>query len=260
MLIPFVGSAHTAIDEQLSSVNRKIASDPDNHELYMRRAELHRLHGEWQLALGDLATAEKLGPPQLQDDLDFYRGQIWLEAGETEQARYALTRFLRRTPNHYQALVLRARSSAVLGDVRSASADYGAAIGVADDPSPGIYLEHARLLVEAGRLDESMQVIETAVKDKGPLVTLIQFAVDTEEQRDRYEPALGWIDRLPESLRMQPGWLLRSGDIHAAMGDKDAAKTDWQRALARLDSLPPARQSTPANSELRSKLQNRIEN
>ena len=36
--------AHPAIDARMAAADKRIAADPRNGELYLRRAELHRLH------------------------------------------------------------------------------------------------------------------------------------------------------------------------------------------------------------------------
>lgn len=251
--------AHTATDKQLEKVDKKIAASPDDFDLYMRRANIHRLHQDWDKALADYATAEKLGPPELALDMDFYRGQIWFDAGELNKARPALDRFIERKPDHYQARLLSARIWAALNDTDAALAEYKATIAIAADPSPGLYLERAQLQVDAGRIDAALQGIDEAVAQKGPLVTLIKFGVDTEEQRGNYLTALDWLGRLPANIRMQPKWLMRSGDLHAALEQPDAARADWQTALKRIDVLPLSRRETPANAELRTELGKRLD-
>ncbi len=65
--------AHADIDARVAALDKRIAADLRNGELYLKRAELHRLHQGWDAALVDYQRAERLAP-----DLEvvFYRGRM----------------------------------------------------------------------------------------------------------------------------------------------------------------------------------------
>ncbi len=51
--------AHDGLHEQIIAVTKEIAKDPNNANLYLKRAELYRLHEEWKNSEKDYNRAEK---------------------------------------------------------------------------------------------------------------------------------------------------------------------------------------------------------
>ena len=45
--------AHAGIDERVKDMDQRVAADPKNAELYVKRGELHRLHRDWPAALAE---------------------------------------------------------------------------------------------------------------------------------------------------------------------------------------------------------------
>jgi tetratricopeptide (TPR) repeat protein len=258
----FSGSAsfgHTAIDEQIKSVNLRIDETPADYTLYLRRANLQRLHGNWDASLADYTKAEKLGPDELPQDLDFYRGRVWFDAGDFKQARQALDRFLKLRPNHYEARLTSARTWVALGNVEAATKDFTSALKLSDHPSPDLYIERSAALSSAGKNAEALDGIREAVEKKGPLITLVQFAIELEESQQHYQEAQAWIAILPAAVRNQPRWLLRSGDLYAAEDEATTARTQWSASLNSLNALPPARQEVSANKKLSREIESRLQ-
>ena len=49
--------AHLDIQTRLADVNRRIDAEPENAALYLRRAQLYRVHRQWREAIVDLVRA-----------------------------------------------------------------------------------------------------------------------------------------------------------------------------------------------------------
>ena len=75
----------------------RIAQDPTNAELYLKRGELLGADRQWKAALADYERAAHLDPELTAVDL--CRGVMLLEAGQPQPARLALDRFLSNNPN-----------------------------------------------------------------------------------------------------------------------------------------------------------------
>lgn len=245
--------AHAEIDARVAAVAKQIVADPRNAELYLKRAELHRLHQDWAAALADYQRAEQLARHL---EVVFYRGRMWLNAGRLDLAKSALDHFLRIKPHHANALRVRARVLSRLGDPLAAADDLDKAITRFDTPTPDLYLERARLLVSAGSAhsDRALRGLDQGIARFGPLVTLIQFAVDVETARGRHTAALTRIDALPDGVKHLPLWLARRGDSLAAAGHAKEAKVAYAAALTAIERLPTRRRRTSAVAALETRL------
>jgi tetratricopeptide (TPR) repeat protein len=251
--VPITLHAHPAIEARLAHVNERIAADPRNGELYLKRGEIHRSHEDWAAALADYQRAEQLAPDL---EVDFYRGRMWLDAGRLDLAQSTLDQFLRVKPNHFRALRVRARVLAQRGEPLAAADDLDKAITRFKTPMPDLYLEHARLLAAAGsaHIDRALRGLDEGIARFGPVVTLIQFAVDLESKQGQYDAALTYIDMLPARVKDSPLWVARRGDVLLAAGRPEDAKDTYAAALAAIERLPNQRRSARAVVTLENRL------
>src|SRR6266542_2762063 len=65
--------AHGPIHEQIEEVTRHIQREPRNAQLYLKRAELHRIHRDWDSASSDYEKARDLAPKL--ETVDFLAGR-----------------------------------------------------------------------------------------------------------------------------------------------------------------------------------------
>src|SRR5690349_4972046 len=52
---------HPDLIEQISRVSERLEKEPQNADLYLQRAELHRRHSDLKAARADVALAERIG-------------------------------------------------------------------------------------------------------------------------------------------------------------------------------------------------------
>ena len=247
-------SAHQQIGLKLDQLNAEITEHPNDAELYVQRSDLYRLNREWALAEADLETAVGLTPDD--PDLQFYLGRLWFEAGRPAPARSALDRFIAARPGHVPGLVIRGRALGALGDRLAAAADYDRVIARLDPPEPEHYLQRARWLVAEGgaHVDAGLRGIDEAIARLGPLVTLIEFAIDVETGRGRYVAALARFASLPDVLAGRPDWLARRGDVLHAAGRVHEASTAYADALAAIEALSVKRRTVKVTVALEARL------
>src|SRR5436190_69743 len=118
--------AHGDLHERILTLSARIQASPGNAELLLQRADLHRVHQEWALALADYQRARELCPTE---DLALLgMGRTWFECGEPVEARPLLDAFLKQHPCHPEALIVRARTLVALGQGRAAVFDYSSAL------------------------------------------------------------------------------------------------------------------------------------
>lgn len=221
---------HPGLDVQLARVSALIENSPTNAALFLQRAELHRLHSEFALALADIAVAGELksGTP----DVALARARVFSDAGRTRDALLAAEDFLAGEPNHPEALVIRARCLSRLNRVREAVTDYTAAFEQIPKPSPDLFLERARIQAALGRLGEAVAGLDEGQARLGELVPLQLAAIEYERQSTAFDAALARVDKLLARNRAKETWLALRGEILEQSGRLDEARKVYQQALA----------------------------
>ncbi len=254
LLAPVTAFAHADIIERLAALDRQIEQTPQSSELYFKRGELHRLHRDWPAARADYDRGAQLDPDN--PAVHYYRGRMWLEAGDPARARPLLDRFIAARPDHADARLIRARVLAALGQWQAAADDLTRAIELLEPPTPEVYLDRARALVAAGpeHTETALRGLDEGIARLGPVVSLIQYAIEAERAHGRPEAALARLDRLPAQLRRQPAWLAIRGDILASMGETQQAQATYRAGLDAIAAYPPARRNARATAELESRL------
>lgn len=250
--------AHADIDERIAIVDAEIAHSPNDADLFLKRADLHRLHEEMAAALADYRQAEALDPASHR--ADFGRGQLYLASGDPVAALASLDRYLSVTADNADAWLTRARALVAAGRHREAVADYERAIALHARVVPEYYIERAdaQIAADDGHVDAALAGLDQALEVLGPVFTLQDKAIGLEIVRRRYDHALARLDTLPDTLRSTPAFLLRRGELLELAGRYDAAQAMYREALDKLDALPGQRRATRAQRELEETLMSRL--
>ncbi len=252
--------AHGDAHDLIKVVTEEIRQQPRNPELYFRRAELHRRHGELDDAMVDYELSARFSNTN-RPMLDLARGMVFLEAKWPRMAKLYLDRVLSVETNHIVALSGRAKASLQLDDRDGAVRDYTTAIQASKEPRPELYLDRAQALVteDGSRLKEALAGLDEGIQRLGNVVTLQLYAIDLELKRKQTNAALDRLDKVAaQSPRKEP-WLARRGEILQQAGRWAEAKDSFQSALEQIRTLPPARRNLPALQELEKRIQQSIE-
>ena len=204
-------SAHDGLHEQILAVTEQIKKAPRNAALYLKRAELYRLHAEWKLSENDFNKAENLDGKLTVVNLG--RGKLWLDAKQFAKAKSALEKFLSREPQSFEGLITMARVCARLRQTNAAVKYFTDSIALAPNDSAEIYLERAAALVAANRPAEALRGLDEGLKKFPNLVTLQSMAIELEVKRRNYGAALLRLDKLTASMERKESFLLRRGEI-----------------------------------------------
>jgi len=252
LLAQFVGvppaQAHGDLDLQIEAVGRDIRRSPNEARLYLKRAELHRLHAAPEAALADLAVARQLDPKLV--DIDFAEGRALLTAERFAEAHSALDRFIAVQPDHPIALWFRAQALMHLDLRAAADADLKRCIEVAPHPSPELILARAHNLEAAVQLPMALQVLHDAMESLGPVYSLQLAAVDLEGKLGRTQAALHRLDGLIATSPRPESLLVRKAIVLTKAGQVTAARAAYQAAKQALADLPPTTQKTLNNRAL----------
>lgn len=256
---PSRAEAHADLILQIEELTKSIDKDPNNVELYLRRAHLRREHLEYDLANTDIEKAYLLSTNLAQ--IDLMRGRLYLEWGWPLSAKACLDRYLEREPRSADALVLRARVLNQLNLQRSSIKDYDQALKLMPEPGPDLFVERAQALMTQGReqWEDAVRGLDDGLKRLGPLVTLQLFAIDAELKLGRFDSAIGRVDKIAERSPRKETWLARRGEILIQAGRSSEALKAYQAAQLALQTLPPTRRNVPAMQELARRIQAQID-
>ncbi|MEO8353356.1 MAG: tetratricopeptide repeat protein [Chthoniobacteraceae bacterium] len=244
--------AHGDMHEQIVAVTVEIQREPGNAALYLKRAELHRLHQDWVAAAEDYNRAAQLNPNLSAVHLG--RGKTLHESGHGLEAAAELDLFLEQNPNHVDGLITRARSLMKCAPPLAAASDFARAIEISPRPEPETYVEHAQALAAAEKPAAAVRTLDEGMTRLGPLPALGLYAIELEVQQRRFDAALCRIDRLRNSMNRQETWLERRGDILAQSDRTGAARESYQAALKALATLPAHIRGTKSMAELEARL------
>ncbi|HEX8566852.1 MAG TPA: tetratricopeptide repeat protein [Pyrinomonadaceae bacterium] len=250
---PHPTAAHGGLHEQIAAVTKEIKKDPKNPALYLKRAELNRLHLNWKNAEKDYDRAEKLNPNLSL--VDFGRAKLWLDAKRFSAAKRALERFLTKEPDSFEAVLTLARVLSRLNEKENAVKYFTRAISLSLADSAEIYLERAQTLAANGKIEEALRGLDEGIELLGELVVLQTAAVDLELKRGDYNAALARLDKLIKSLPRKESFLLKRGEILHKAGKKCAAQKAFIESFHAIDALPDFQKSVRAIQTMKTSLQ-----
>jgi hypothetical protein len=127
-------SGHADIADRIAAVSARITASPGEAELFFRRAELYRIHGDWAAAVADYDRAASIDPGLAAVHLG--RGRLLLDEGRPSAAAREIDIYLGRIPRDARALALRAQAASAGRDARAATAFWDAALAAASDEEP----------------------------------------------------------------------------------------------------------------------------
>ncbi len=246
-------SAHDGLHEQIIAVTEDIKKDPNNAALYLKRAELYRLHEEWKRSEKDFDRAEKLDADLAVVNLG--RGKLWLDAKQFSKAKLALDKFLAKPPDSFEGVITMARVYVKLKQTAAAIEYFTKAIAIAPADSAEIYLERAETLAAANKIDAALRGLDEGIEKFGGLVTLQTAAIDLEVTRKNYDAALIRLDKLSAAMPRKESFLLRRGEILFQAERICEARASLIESHKGFESLSPFRKNVRAVKEQLARLE-----
>jgi predicted Zn-dependent protease len=237
-------TAHGDVHESIVAVTAEIEKNPQQADLFVRRASLHRAHQDWALALADLEQAQKLDPAQTV--LDLSRGELLTELGKFSEAEVLLARFRDAFPQSPRGWAALGRLNAQQLRWDAAAADYGKAVELTQPPDPHLYLSQVEALRGAGKLEDASKVLDGGIAALGNLPSLVQPAVDVAIERKAWDRAVQLLDAAAAASVRKERWLMKKGEVLEKAGKSTEALETFRRALAEFETLPPNRRGVAA--------------
>ncbi len=247
--------AHGDLHEVIDGVTKAIADTPDNAALFLRRAELYRLHHDWAAAEADYGHAIRLQPELSVVKLGL--AQVRLAQGRERAGLQLLDDFLVSTPAHPGARALRADILERRGDWQKADADL--AVAVASSPESFYATKRSELLERHGRTDAAVRCLDEASRRHGRVPVLDQRAIAIEERAGHIDGALKRVEDLIAKEPRPDVWLARKAQLLAKSGRMAEAQAAWQEAGAAFAKVPANMRGMAANCKLAAEIRAGLE-
>ena len=252
-LLPVAAAAHEDLLLRISLLTERLRTNGPSAEVAFQRAEIYRLHQDWELALQDYAAAA----PGLtnQAEVDLGRALTLVGWGKLNEARSVFDRVLQFNPTNALALLERARVLAQLNEPVLAVADYSQAIVNQPSPRAGDYLERAQLQAAVSGPATALKGLDEGLARLGWTLTLQVLAADYEMALGNHDAALTRLETILARSSRRESWLARKGEILLAAGRLAEAQSSFDSALAAINSLPPRFAASEKMTALRAKIE-----
>lgn len=220
-------------------------------ELYLSRARLHLQHEDWLAAHADIDRVAAVTPGA---DVELLRGEVYLKSADFAGARKTFSGLVQREPRRSAAHSGMARVQFATGDYEAAARSFALAAECSPQPDPALFIDQSSALGNAGRPAEALSALDAGIKRLGPLVSLVNPAIELELAAGHIDAAIERIDALIAAQPRKEGWLVRKAEVLEKAGRSHEARVSWEKARAAFATLPEFRQRTPQLSELRSRI------
>ena len=245
--------AHGDLHDQIAAVSSEIGIHPTSL-LFVKRAELYRLHGEPESALVDCKKAAFL--PSAPPLLYFVQGKTYFDLKRYSEAKLAFDRFIDANPGAGEAYVFRARTDAQMNDWASAEINYSNALQILTAPQPDYYVERAQAQKQQKKVIEAIAGLNDGIQRLGSIPQLELPAIDLEIELKRFDSALRRVDKLASQSPRKEAWLVRKAEILVTADRRSDAENVLNEALKQIELLPAGRRqsSSAIETKVRSEL------
>lgn len=228
LLVSVAAQAHPGLHHDIAKASEAIDKNPASADLYVERAYLERLDEEFDAALIDLDSAQRLEPANRRVAAE--RGMTLSAMGKYAEAELELTRFVTAGGGTAPVFAERAMVRERLGRKEAALADYSSAISL--QPNLEHYMARGALQESLGDLAGAAAGYRDGIAKVGEAVNFDLALIRVETSRKRYDAALALIDAQLGRSAVKTDWYLRRADVLQAAGRKNEAGKDRERALA----------------------------
>lgn len=241
-------AAHPDLIDQINQLTTQLKAQGESADGLEQRAELYRRHGQFEMALIDIAAAERLATNSTT--LILVKARIFCDAGMAQPAFATIQKFLRNETNHAEGLSIRARCEARLKQPDAAIADYTTAIKLFPAPMVDLYLERARQQALLGKLDDAVCGLDEAMNQSSPLPVLQMTAIEYDRQRGAFDSALRRVDGFVNQYPVKEPWLTLCAEILEQAGRKREATETFQQVITGIEKYSTVRRGLELTKQL----------
>jgi predicted Zn-dependent protease len=264
LLTAHLAWAHGTVHEQIKGLDARIATEPDNAELYLQRGRLFMEDRHFGEAVEDFRRALRIDPHLRA--AHYFQGDALLRSGDAPGAEREARAFLAALGAQDRGGLMRGyrllgQSLLERGRPLDAAGAFRTALGHAPEPDSAHYRECAAAYAAAGpgHREVALEILDEGIARLGPLPALQEMAVDIELQAGRPDGAIRRLDALIAQGQGRERWLQRKGEILLRAARTVEARQAFEAALSAIAALPSARRNTRALRELEREIRSRLE-
>lgn len=221
-----LGRDEGAEDDYLAAVRL----DPSAHDGWINLGRLRRRGGRHAEALEAFDRAVRRAPTDA--DAHLGRGLSRAALGDIEGGRADFGRAAELAPNDAEPLLALGDLERDLGAYTDAVETYRRAIA-REDADAASWLKLGNVLALLERYDESASAFRVAIRRAPELAAAHNGLGASLMHLGRTSDAIAALDRAAELDGSDPNPLMNLALLHERAGDRDAARTAWERALER---------------------------
>jgi len=220
--------AHPGLHHDIEAASKAIAADPDNAELYARRAHYLRLSAQYDQSLADLEKGKEIDPSSNAVRLGL--GLTLSALSRDAEAEASLNEFIESGGRVVPAFTGRAEIRARDGRIVDAIADYTSALDI--QQKLDTYLARGALQEQAGDLNAAAEGYAEGLESLGGAVTMRLALIRVQNEQGRFDEALELIDRELQRAPVKTDWYLSRAQVLESAGRTAEARATIVQALA----------------------------
>lgn len=236
--------AHGPIHELILQTTQEIKEDPDNASLYVKRAEFYRIDDDFDKCVADLLVAKKLAPET--PGLDYLFAQIHADNGYPNTGMHYIQKVLDETPDHINALQLRASIYIQMKEEALAIKDFDHSLSIMKQPRPQHFIDIAKATLRADSTDYEGAIswLNKGEERLGFNIVMRSFANELDVKFGNYDRAIKRLDEVIGKFKRHDKWLLEKAQILETAKRLPEARDTYKSTLAAIRSLPKSKRST----------------
>lgn len=253
--------AHGDTHERIAVINKLLLEDPDNAQLYYKRACLYLDHNELTNALVDLDKST-----ELNSELHiayFKKAELFYKLELFDEALNNVNQYLDTEKEKTEfALLTKARIYSKLSEFDKSIQIYKQVLKTDIPELPEVYFElvDVYLQLEKDAYSNAIECLEEGISKLGDLQSFHLKIISIHCQFDQIEKAVSYVDELVDRMPRKEAWYKLKGDILKDAGRAEEAMLEYNQALESINLLSEHRKNTGNMTKLKQEINIAIQN
>jgi len=243
---------HGDTHQRIKELTGKIKVDPENSDLYFKRAELYIQHEDYKKSNRDLKKCVALGLDS--DRINFNFAVTYRNLKKYDEALYHLDKILELDMQNVRAL--KEKSSVFYNQKKydDAAIYLERVAELSEEPLPENYIDASKaweLDDKVGSYKRSKKAIEKGIDRLGELMVFYQRLVKLNLANDEYEQAVLNQTKVVEISSRKEKPLFQRALIYIETNDFSNAKSDLEKSFDLIENLPPKHKKNQSTIDLK---------
>jgi tetratricopeptide (TPR) repeat protein len=234
-------NAHGDLHERIVRITASLEKDPENINLLLKRADLFRLHYEYDKALQDLDNAKKNSSSA---QLFYQYAQVYCEIDSLDLAAFYIQKYDSKHPNSIDGRELNIKINSKRQKVHEVIKDYEFIIENDQNVKPSSYIALAKNLYQIKDYGKAIKTIDSGIERLGPLAAIIESGFNISIQEKDFNRALQYADQMISLLSRDEFWLMKKYEVLIKMNDLAGSYTVLKKIIRDIEALPTRHQTT----------------